>query len=228
MSSPLTTLNRDIQDSLTSTFEPRICFFCTTSASKEGHQLGKYQCPRCSRFYCSLKCYRSKAHAACTASFKRDSTTASAAGVGSASGEGRRQVLVNDGVATSDEEKIRLRELVNEYALEAEEHPLGDLERLVNRPAEYVEDSEADSDDEHSTAPKNFNHSNNDDDDDDDDDDGEDDEARRKDLEDRMRGVDIESADFDTLWSRLTITEQADFLRLAQQHERESNNRLLE
>ena len=48
---------------------------------------------------------------------------------------------------------------------------------------------------------------------------------RRKDLEMRMAGVDIEDADFDEIWDRLDPREREEFVLLAQQldqQERES------
>ncbi|KAK9383270.1 uncharacterized protein V2V93DRAFT_364713 [Kockiozyma suomiensis] len=204
-SSTLATLNRDIQDSITSAIDPRICFFCAKK------RLGKYQCPRCSRHYCSLDCYSSKAHSACFSSFKRDLETAKTSTTQTKESD--------DGVITNGEEKIRLRQLVNEYELDAEENPLGDFAKFANKEKlSTLVDSDIDDDSENAELE---NESKDDDDDDEY-------EIRRRDLENRMRDVDIESADFDALWSRLTVSEQADFLRLAKQHENDSNQKLLE
>ena len=56
--------------------------------------------------------------------------------------------------------------------------------------------------------------------------DGEEDEEteqRRKDLEVRMAGLDIENADFDDIWERLDTREREEFVRLAQELDKEES-----
>jgi len=52
----------------------------------------------------------------------------------------------------------------------------------------------------------------------------EEDERRRKDLEMRMAGLDIENADFDEIWERLDAREREEFVRLAQELDKEESN----
>ena len=60
---------------------------------------------------------------------------------------------------------------------------------------------------------------------------GEDEETvqRRKDLAMRMEGLNIEEADFEEIWERLDAREREEFVRLAQEFEKEDHmNPLLE
>ncbi|KAK9446665.1 uncharacterized protein V1518DRAFT_378297 [Limtongia smithiae] len=146
------------------TTTPRVCAFCNK-------QYGKYHCPRCSSDYCSVICFKSIAHRKCNTAFQT---------------EKRREELSAHCSATTrqmlpDDEKLGLRELVNEYELDAEEHPLGDYE-------DYA-DGEGGAD-----------------------------------IHDRMAGVDVEAAEFGDLWNRLTANEQAEFMKLAEQHRQNANN----
>jgi hypothetical protein len=61
-----------------------------------------------------------------------------------------------------------------------------------------------------------------------DEDDDEDEEMvqRRKDLERRMAGLSIEEADFEELWERLDAREREEFVRLAQELEKEEHGGL--
>lgn len=61
-----------------------------------------------------------------------------------------------------------------------------------------------------------------------DDEENEDEETmrRRKDLEMRMAGLNIEEADFDEIWERLDPREREEFVRLAQELEKEENKGL--
>jgi hypothetical protein len=47
---------------------------------------------------------------------------------------------------------------------------------------------------------------------------------RRKDLEMRMTGLDIENADFDEIWERLDPREREEFVRLAQELVKEESS----
>ena len=59
-----------------------------------------------------------------------------------------------------------------------------------------------------------------------DEDEDEDEESvqRRKDLEMRMAGLDIENADFDEIWERLDTREREEFVRLAQELDKEESS----
>jgi hypothetical protein len=60
------------------------------------------------------------------------------------------------------------------------------------------------------------------------DDDDEDEETihQQKDLEMRMAGLDIEEADFEEIWERLDSREREEFVRLAQELEKEEHEGL--
>ncbi|KAK9469378.1 hypothetical protein V1512DRAFT_256115 [Lipomyces arxii] len=183
---------------------PRICAFCKK-------EYGKYSCPRCEQLYCSLSCYKCNEHKACFSTFYRDSAQAAAAAA----------VNLVDEPKLSGGDKIRLLELVNEYELDAQERPLGDYEELFK---ELDASEECDSDDkqedqadqevqngEEESDTGSF---------------GEEADARRQDLERRMQGLDIDSAGFGDLWNRLTDAEQADFVKLAREHEMHADEAL--
>ena len=51
---------------------------------------------------------------------------------------------------------------------------------------------------------------------------------RRKDLEMRMAGLDIENADFDEIWERLDPHEREEFVRLAQELDKEESSTQLQ
>ncbi|KAK9472604.1 uncharacterized protein V1510DRAFT_417201 [Dipodascopsis tothii] len=99
----------------------------------------------------------------------------------------------------SNDDKRALHDLVQQYELDAAENPLGDLAALAGEGGGRDGDGDGDSDS-------------------DSDDDGDDSAGHRQDLRDRLAGVDVDAADFDDLWARLTVAEQADFIRLAQEH----------
>ncbi|KAK9234306.1 hypothetical protein V1525DRAFT_413473 [Lipomyces kononenkoae] len=202
MSKALEIVNADIQSSIEASTSglgpsPRICAFCKT-------EYGKYSCPRCRQLYCSVACYKSEKHQTCASSFYRDSV------------QDAKGAVAGDDVSLqmSTSEKRRLLELVNEYEIDAQERPLGDLEDLV-KCASNVEPQSADRIRTH------------------DDENGKDDskvereqEKWREDLEDRLMDLDVESAEFEDTWTRLTIREQADFISLAQEHERHAGEQL--
>ncbi|KAK9428728.1 hypothetical protein V1505DRAFT_376145 [Lipomyces doorenjongii] len=200
MSKALETINADIQSSIeasTSRLSPRICVFCKK-------EYGKYSCPRCRQLYCSLACYKSKVHQTCSNSFYFDNTLATT----------RAALTEAESPELSTSEKKRLLELVNEYEIEAQERPLGDFEGLVKKasalksqsaeiacPHDVAEDEQQSSDESKL-------------------------ERWRQDLEDRLTDLDLESAEFEEIWTRLTLREQTDFIRLAQEHERHADEEL--
>ncbi|KAK9376457.1 uncharacterized protein V1513DRAFT_438723 [Lipomyces chichibuensis] len=203
MSKALEIINADIQSSIeASTFRlrqsPRICVFC-----KE--EYGKYSCPRCGQLYCSLACYQSRAHQTCSSSFYCDNSQDTT----------RAAVTEVESAELSAIEKRRLLELVNEYEIEAQERPLGDFEQIVNKPSELKSQSadiacpHVDDEDEQQSSGS----------------EGEQ-ERWRQDLERRLTDLDLESAEFEEIWTRLTLREQADFIRLAQEHERHADEEL--
>ncbi|KAK9463894.1 uncharacterized protein V1516DRAFT_618430 [Lipomyces oligophaga] len=162
-----------------------MCQFCPPTAA----HISKYECPRCNQHYCSLKCYKSRSHSACVLSFRRDVLTDNS------------MMLAKPSISNVDlREQKRLRELVHEYEILAEQDPYGEYKKYVN------DISSADSDDELAESDNEVIRDQN-----------------RKDLQRRMNDIDFNSADFNTIWARLTITEQADFLRLVQEHS-ETNN----
>ncbi|KAK9476569.1 hypothetical protein V1514DRAFT_336388 [Lipomyces japonicus] len=153
----------------------------------------KYSCPRCGLLYCSLDCYRSKDHRDCSSTFYHESRRAASASF----------VKDKESELTNDEKK-KLLEIIHEYEVEAELNPLGEYTVLDD---DDTPQADLDTKLEHTNTS----------------DEESDTEERRKDLESRMNDIDIESADFYDLWKRLTIREQADFIRLTQEHENQSN-----
>ncbi|KAK9314421.1 hypothetical protein V1522DRAFT_407668 [Lipomyces starkeyi] len=202
MSKALEAINADIQSSIEASTSrlteiPRICVFCKKV-------YGKYSCPRCRQLYCSLACYKSKAHQTCSTSFYCDNaedTTIAA-------------IKEVESPELSPSEKRRLLELVNEYEIEAQERPLGDFEGLVKRASELKSQSAEiacphdDAEDEQQSS------------------DEREQEKWIQDLEHRLTDLDLESAEFEEIWTRLTLREQADFIRLAQEHELHADEEL--
>ncbi|KAK9366259.1 hypothetical protein V1509DRAFT_630234 [Lipomyces kononenkoae] len=205
MSKDLEFVNADIQSSIeasSSGFGPvRICVFCKTA-------YGKYSCPRCRQLYCSIVCYKSESHQTCSSSFYRDNvkdTKEAVVAEAVVGGVESRQI--------STSEKRRLLELVNEYEIDAQERPLGDLEVFVKNASKFESPEpcwthDGDGEGEHNRMIAN------------------DQEKWIEDLKDRLTDLDVESAEFEDIWTRLTIREQADFIRLSQEHERRGGEQL--
>ncbi|KAK9321734.1 hypothetical protein V1517DRAFT_325482 [Lipomyces orientalis] len=201
MSKVLESVNADIQSSIDDSTSsvgqgPRICAFCK-------REYGKYSCPRCRQIYCSLACYKSKAHQTCSASFYLDNVQ-----------KGTQAVLKESSSSQlSTREKRRLLELVNGYEIEAQERPLGDFEGFVKDksdlrlPSGEIRHPDSAEDKYHHWIE------------------GEQ-QRWRIDLEERMTDLDLQSADFEEIWQRLTMYEQADFIRLVQEHERHAHEKL--
>ncbi|KAJ8098192.1 hypothetical protein POJ06DRAFT_146582 [Lipomyces tetrasporus] len=198
MSKDLESINADIQSSIDGSTSsvgqsPRICAICKRA-------YGKYSCPRCRQLYCSLACYKSKAHQTCSASFYLDNV------------QEATQAVFTEGASSqlATSEKRRLLELVNGYEIEAQERPLGDFEGFVKNKSELRLPSGVIRR-PHSAEDKYYRWI-------------EGEQQRWKiDLEERMTDLDLESADFEEIWKRLTMHEQADFIRLVQEHERHAH-----
>ncbi|KAK9388480.1 hypothetical protein V1515DRAFT_596988 [Lipomyces mesembrius] len=202
MSKALETINADIQSSVEASTSrprqsPRICVFCKK-------EYGKYSCPRCRQLYCSLACYKSKVHQTCSTSFYCDH----------AQDTTRAAITEAESPELSTSEKKRLLELVNEYEIEAQERPLGDFEDLVKKASERNSQSAEiacphdDAEEEQRSSDERKQ------------------ERWKQDLEGRLTDLDLESAEFEEIWTRLTLREQADFVRLAQEHERHADEEL--
>ncbi|TPX62276.1 hypothetical protein PhCBS80983_g00570 [Powellomyces hirtus] len=91
--------------------EERICRICHK-------QFASYTCPRCNLQYCSVACYKSEKHAACTESFYKDNIVAELGGQRASSGERERMLSMlrkfeadNDESAGNDEEDDTIPDL---------------------------------------------------------------------------------------------------------------------
>ncbi|KAK9457526.1 hypothetical protein V1511DRAFT_493876 [Dipodascopsis uninucleata] len=160
---------------------------------------GKYSCPRCQQLYCSLTCYQCRAHNSCVVSFQRENAADLAR-----SGNARLQQT-----EISVEDKKRLLELVNEFEIEAQERPLGQYESLLKRRNSVITEQSIEQDETEDEGQ---------------DESQEEWDKRKRDLEKRMKNIDLDTADFDEIWSNLTIGEQADFIRLVEAHRNELRN----
>lgn len=146
-----------------------------------------------------MECYRTQAHEQCSGGFYREQM--------------KNELEI---MKISEEEKRKMREVLKKYEFHAPEDG-GSLE-FVGNPKSVVgrryegDQEEVDGDDENE------------------DDDDEDEEViqRRKNLEMRMVGLNIEEADFEEIWERLDSREREEFVRLAQELEREENSTLTE
>jgi hypothetical protein len=176
------------------------CHFCN-------QHIAKYICPRCNQGYCSVGCYRSQKHEECSEGFYKQQV--------------KEEI---GGIKGTDEEREKMLETLKKYNFRAPEEG-GALEFVGEASAiggslddfdeieDEVEGLEVEGEDEYE---------------DDEDEEEEDTVRRRKDLEMRMAGLNIEEADFDEIWERLDPREREEFVRLAQELEMEENKGLNE
>ena len=168
------------------------CSFCN-------QRLGKYVCPRCNREYCSLACYQSRTHRACSEGFYR------------------QQIKYKpEGMKTSEEERKKMEAILDKYDFRAPEGG-GPLEFVGNPNTAAHEFLDMDNTE---LAEEN---GGGDDEEETDKESEEDEETvrRRKDLRMRMEGLNIEEADFEEMWERLDSREREEFVKLAQELEKE-------
>jgi HIT zinc finger len=175
------------------------CRFCN-------QRLAKYVCPRCTQGYCSVDCYRSRNHEECSEGFYKQQVKEAVGGI-----------------KGTDEEREKMLETLKKYNFTAPEEG-GALEFVGEASAMggSFEDFDEVEDDLEGLELEEV------DERDDEDEDEEDEETlrRRKDLETRMAGLNIEEAGFDEIWERLDPREREEFVRLAQELEKEENKGL--
>ena len=160
----------------------------------------KYTCPKCRKGYCSVECYKSMAHRECSTAFNKEQS------------EGQTEAM-----KSSEKERETMNEILkrNQFVAPEGGGPLefvGDPFRLLEEAeldfdADEDEESDEETEEEAEEEPE------------------QDEETirRRKDLEIRMEGLNIEEADFDEIWERLNSREREEFARLARQLEEEEN-----
>lgn len=121
----------------------------------------------------------------------------------------------------SEEEKKKMEEVLRKYEFEAPED--GGALKFVGDPNTIaeVEGDELEKVDEDDAADT--------EEDEEDEDEDEETVQRRKDLAMRMEGLNVEEADFEEIWERLDAREREEFVRLAQELEKEDHtNPLIE
>ena len=97
-----------------------------------------------------------------------------------------------------------------------------ELEKVDEDDAADTEEDEEDEDEDDAADTE-------EDEEDEDEDEDEETVRRRKDLATRMEGLNIEEADFEEIWERLDAREREEFVRLAQELEKEDHtNPLIE
>lgn len=168
------------------------CPFCNKN-------LAKYVCPRCGQGYCGLECYRSREHKECSEGFYREEVQTEVGGVKAIGEKEKMEKILRryNVVAPEEGGPLVFGEDATESGLD------GDYDFLrgaTEEGGEEVDDEEENDESE----------------------DGEEDEEtlrRRKDLEMRMTGVNIEDADFEDIWERLESREREEFVLLAKQLE---------
>jgi HIT zinc finger len=179
-----------------------LCSFCNKT-------LSKYTCPRCSKKYCGLECYKSRGHAKCSNAFQREQRNAEAKATNSTKQEKEKMKEIlkkNQFVAPDGGGPL---EFVGDASPNLGLTSDGEIEYGVDEDEEG--NSEESKDEEYGEE--------------------EDEETieRRKDLGNRMEGLDIEGAEFEEIWGRLNTREREEFVRLAQQLEdEEKSTRILE
>jgi hypothetical protein len=132
------------------------------------------------------------------------------------------EAFQQDGMKVSGEERERMLETLRKYEFVAPEGG-GALEFVGETPkVEEGLDLEVEEEDDVGSEE---------DEEGDDEEEGEDEEEedeesvrRRKDLEMRMAGLDIENADFEEIWERLDPREREEFVRLAQELDEEESS----
>ena len=174
------------------------CPFCNK-------RLAKYVCPQCKQGYCSVDCFRSKEHEDCSEGFYKEQV--------------RSEV---GGMKGSEEEKERMMDMLRKYDFKAPEDGgalefVGDPEAGIGEDFEPGEGDDEDGDPLNRAVEEGTSEG--------EESEEEDEEAvrRRKDLEMRMTGLDIEEADFEEIWERLDPREREEFVRLAQELEKEED-----
>lgn len=177
------------------------CPFCNK-------RLAKYVCPQCKRGYCSVDCFRSPAHEECSEGFYK-------AQVKGAIG----------GMRGDEEEREQMREMLRRQGFDAPEQ--GGGLKIMGDPDIHVEGIDGneghEEDDEDDGEAEDPLKEGTDEDGEEEESDEEDEETvrRRKDLEIRMTGLNIEEADFEEIWERLDPREREEFVHLAQELEKE-------
>lgn len=173
------------------------CCFCN-------QRLAKYVCPRCNQGYCSVDCYRSRAHNECSDGFYQQQAKEK-----------------NERLKSCDEERKKMEATLEKYGFRAPENggPLefsGDvLTQNDDTEIGRLEEASSDDDDEEEEGAEESEQEFEED---------EDTVRRRKDLELRFAGLDIEEADFEEIWERLDSREREEFVRLAQELEEEESH----
>jgi hypothetical protein len=169
------------------------CSFCKKTQSQ-------HICPRCSRAYCTPDCYRSRGHRDCIGGVQSPLATQSS---------GRL------------EEKDKIKETLRKYDFVAppDGGPLefvGDEEAARLVALAQLDELDEDDDDFPDLDSENVEEAAEEDEDEDD----EESATRRKDLETRMTGLNIEEADFEDIWERLDSREREEFVKLARELEK--------
>jgi hypothetical protein len=175
------------------------CPFCN-------RHLAKYVCPRCNQGYCSVQCYRSSGHEDCSEGFYKEQVKGEVGGM-----------------KGTDEEREKMLETLRKYNFKAPED--GGALEFVGEASTTAGDLD-DFDDMDDLEELEREGTSEDVEDDDDDDEDEETVQRRKDLEMRMAGLNIEEADFEEIWERLDPREREEFVRLAQELEKEEQEGL--
>ena len=136
------------------------------------------------------------------------------------------EAFEQDGMKVSREERERMLETLRKYEFVAPEGG-GALEFVGETPTVEegldFEEEEGERDEEDVGVEED---EEGDDEEEEEDEEEEDEESvrRRKDLEMRMAGLDIENADFDEIWGRLDPREREEFVRLAQELDEEESS----
>jgi hypothetical protein len=175
------------------------CAFCNK-------HLTKYICPRCNRGYCSVECYRSPGHEECSEGFYKEQVAGEVGGTKGA-----------------DEEREKMLETLRKYNFKAPEDG-GALEFVGEASATAGDLDDFDDMDDLESLERDVEYEGAEEDEEDDED--EEIVQRRKDLERRMAGLSIEEADFEEIWERLDAREREEFVRLAQELEKEEHGGL--
>ena len=179
------------------------CPFCNK-------RLAKYVCPQCKRGYCGVDCFRSPAHEECSEEFYKAQVK----------GE-------MGGIRGDEEEKEQMMEMLRRQGFEAPEQ--GGGLKIMGDPEVHVEGidgdemHEEDEDDDGEAGDPLKEGAEEDGAEEDSDEEDEEARRRRKDLEIRMTGLNIEEADFEEIWERLDPREREEFVLLAQELEKEEN-----
>lgn len=193
-----------------------VCMMCQSEPSC-------YTCPRCNLHYCSLACYRSPDHAACSESFYKESVLKELKDMGTTEREGRRKMqdmllslrqkaertdggmeslLKESGVVSDDEDvetagKVQVMELLSRLAelQQSEEENSAEIEGVLRRLEEVGGGGGGES------RPG------------DRDEDAESIEDE-PDLAERVSGLDIDKLSEEELWELLSGKEKATFMSL--------------